>query len=143
MKRMIILLVPMLLLSFLGMPSAKTQGFKVIVNTNSDISSLSKREVSRLFLKKDKSWDNDLAVTPVDLPGAADARVAFSRAIHGKTVSAVRAYWQQKVFSGRDVPPLERDSDASVVAFVRNNPGAIGYVSDDADVHGVKVINIE
>jgi ABC-type phosphate transport system substrate-binding protein len=143
MKKMIILLIPMLLLSFLGMPSAKTQGFKVIVNTDVDVASLSKREVSRLFLKKVKSWDNHITVTPVDLPATADARVVFSRAIHGKSVSAIRAYWQQRVFSGRDVPPPEKGSDASVVAFVRNNPGAIGYVSDDADVHGVKVINIE
>jgi ABC-type phosphate transport system substrate-binding protein len=143
MKRTIILLVPILLLAFLGTPTAKTQGFKVIVNSSTDISSLSKREVSRLFLKKVKTWDNDLKVSPVDLSSKDEARQMFSKEIHGKSVSAIEAYWQQRVFSGRDVPPPERSSDASVVDFVRHNPGAIGYVSETADVRGVRVIDVQ
>jgi len=139
---MIILLVPVLLLSFMSIPSAQTTGFKIIVNQGTDITSLTKKQVSRLFLKKVKTWDDDLKVAPVDLPSTADVRGIFSKEIHGKSVSAVKAYWQQRVFSGRDVPPPEKESDASVVAFVRNNPGAIGYVSEDADVRGVKVVAI-
>lgn len=142
MKRMILLLVPILLLSFMSIPSAKTTGFKVIVNPDTDVTSLTKKQVSRLFLKKVKTWDNDLNVVPVDLPSSADAREIFSKQVHGKSVNAVQAYWQQRVFSGRDVPPPEKESDASVVEFVRNNPGAIGYVSADADVRGVKVIAV-
>lgn len=143
MKRTVVFLIPILLLAFLGTPSAKTQGFKVIVNSRSDVSSLSKREVSRLFLKKVKMWDNDLKVIPVDLPSNEEAREMFSREIHGKSVSAIEAYWQQRVFSGRDVPPPEKRSDASVIDFVRENPGAIGYVSENANVRGVKVIEVE
>jgi ABC-type phosphate transport system substrate-binding protein len=143
MKRFIILLLPMLLLSFVGAPSAKTTGYKVIVNTDSDVTSLTKKQVSRLFLKKVTTWDNNVRVAPVDLPSNADTRGDFSKEIHGKSVSAVKAYWQQRIFSGRDVPPLEKDSDASVVAYVRSNPGAIGYVSVGADVKGVKVVDVE
>ena len=47
------------------------------------------------------------------------------------------------MFSGRDVPPLEKDSDASVINFARNNPGAIGYVSENAKVNGVRVVIIK
>lgn len=143
MKKLFVLLVPILLLSFLETPSAKSTGYKIIVNPKTDVTSLSKREVSRLFLKKVKTWDDDIAVSPVDLPSNETARQTFSRDIHGKSVSAVKAYWQQRVFSGRDVPPPEKDSDASVIAFVRNNPGAIGYVSENADLRGVKVVNVE
>jgi hypothetical protein len=49
-------------------------------------------------------------------------------------VSAVESYWQQAIFSGRSVPPLEKASDAEVLAFVRANPGAVGYVSGGADL---------
>jgi ABC-type phosphate transport system substrate-binding protein len=140
---MILLLVPILLLSFAGMPSAKTTGFKVIVNSDSDVTSLSKKQVSRIFLKKVMTWENDLKVKPVDLSSKANARGNFSKMIHGKSVTAVKAYWQQRVFSGRDVPPPERESDASVLSFVRNNPGAIGYVSENADVRGVRVIVVK
>jgi ABC-type phosphate transport system substrate-binding protein len=143
MKKTILLLVPVLLLSLMSISSANTTGYKVIVHSDTDVTSLSKKQVSRLFLKKVKTWDDDLKVVPVDLLSRADARDDFSKTIHGKSVSAVKAYWQQRVFSGRDVPPTEKESDASVVAFVRTNPGAIGYVSESADVRGVKVIIVK
>lgn len=143
MKRIIILLVPILLLSFSGIPTAKTAGFNIIVNPATDVTSLSKKQVSSLFLKKVKTWNDDLKVLPIDLPAGTETREIFSKDIHGKSVSAVKAYWQTRVFSGHDVPPLEKESDASVVEFVRSNPGAIGYVSADADLRGVKVIVIE
>jgi ABC-type phosphate transport system substrate-binding protein len=143
MKRATLFLAPLLLLSFMGVQPAAARGFKVIVNRQCDVTSLSKKQVSRLFLKKVKSWDNDLRVLPVDLPLDSSARESFSKEVLGKAPVAVKAYWQQRVFSGRDVPPPEKDSDATVEAFVRTNPGAIGYVSADANVHGVKVVTIE
>jgi hypothetical protein len=47
------------------------------------------------------------------------------------------------VFSGRDTPPAIKASDASVLEFVRANPGAIGYVSPGADLAGVKVVSVQ
>lgn len=142
MKRITTLLVSILLFSLMSLASARTAGFKVIVNSDLDVTTLTKKEVSQLFLKKTMTWDNHVKVVPIDLAAAAETREEFSKDIHGKSVSAVKAYWQSRVFSGRDVPPLEKESDASVVEFVRNNPGAIGYVSADADVRGVRVITV-
>jgi hypothetical protein len=53
-------------------------------------------------------------------------------------VGAVRSYWQQRIFSGRDVPPPELDSDEAVVAFVARSPGGIGYVSAATKLSGVR-----
>lgn len=143
MKQSTLFLVPLLLFLFPSAPSAGTRGFKVIVNPESHVTSLTKKEVSRLFLKKVKTWDNDLQVIPVNLPVGSPARDRFAKEIHNKAPVAVKAYWQQRVFSGRDVPPVERKSDASVVAFVRANPGAIGYVSENTDVQGLTVLAIK
>ena len=49
-------------------------------------------------------------------------------------MSAVANYWQRQIFSGRGTPPPIKESDAEVIAFVAANPGAIGYVSADAEV---------
>jgi len=143
MKRISLFLLPLLALLFAGARPAQADEFKVIVNSQLNVTSLTKKEVSRLFLKKVKSWDNDVKVMPVDLPIDAPARESFSKVVLGKDPGAVKAYWQQRVFSGRDVPPPERDSDASVAEFVRNNPGAIGYVSANANVSGVTVITVQ
>jgi hypothetical protein len=67
-------------------------------------------------------------------------RVSFTSAFHGKSVSAVVNYWQQQIFAGRDVPPVEKSSDAEVLATLRSTPGAIGYVSEEASIDGLNVI---
>jgi ABC-type phosphate transport system substrate-binding protein len=55
----------------------------------------------------------------------------------------VKSYWQQQIFSGRDVPPPEKQTENDVVAFVRSNPGAIGYVSKGVDIgRGVKALSV-
>jgi hypothetical protein len=38
------------------------------------------------------------------------------------------------------VPPVQQETDADVVAFVRRNPGAIGYVAGGAQLDGVRVL---
>ena len=57
--------------------------------------------------------------------------------------NAVRSYWQQRIFSGRDVPPPEADSDLAVLRYVKENAGAIGYVSDVPNIQGVRVVTVK
>ena len=61
----------------------------------------------------------------------------------GRSVGAVRAYWQHVVFSGRDVPPPQLASDAEVVKYVATHEGAVGYVSGSAPVEGARVVGVE
>ena len=117
-------------------------GFKVIVNAANPVSSVAKEKVAKMFLKKVSRWENGSAVVPVDQPDEAEPRRAFSEEVIGKSVAGVKSYWQQQIFSGRDVPPPERKSNDSVVAFVKDDPGAIGYVSAGADTSGVKVLTV-
>ena len=88
------------------------------------------------------TWDHGGDVSPVDLGAESGARRAFSKSVLGKSMSAVRSYWQQQIFSGRGVPPPELGSGREVVSFVRRTPGAIGYVSSSTSVGGVKTIEI-
>lgn len=118
------------------------QDYKVIVNSSNKVSSMTKTEVSKLFLKKNARWDNGKKVYPVDLVFNSNIRQAFSVEIHGKRVTAVKAYWQKMIFSGRAVPPPEKASDDEVIAYVRAKPDAIGYVSASAQTGAVKVLRI-
>jgi ABC-type phosphate transport system substrate-binding protein len=117
-------------------------GLRVVVNEANPVSSLSRAEVSELFLKKTTSWPDGTVVLPVDQFEDSEARQVLNREVHHKSGKAVRAYWQQRVFSGRDVPPPEKDTDASVIAFVRRNRGAIGYVTTAGAVSGVKIVAV-
>jgi len=122
--------------------SAQAASYKIIVNNSVPVTSLSKKAASDLFLKKTAKWENGTAVMPVDQLDSSGAREGFSKAVHGKPAAAVKSYWNQQIFSGRDVPPVEKKSDAEVLTFVRSTPGAIGYVSEAASVDGVRVVTV-
>jgi len=122
---------------------ASGQGFKVVVNEANPSEAISKRQLESMFMKKMGTWSNGLPVIPVDQTASSSTRHGFSKVIFGRDTNAIKSYWQRQIFSGRGVPPPEKASDDEVLAFVRVNSGAIGYVSSNADIgSGVKVLEI-
>lgn len=117
--------------------------FRVIINPANPVSSLSAKEASDLLMTKTTRWPDNTAVKPVDQSATSGVRIAFTRDIHGKKIDAVVNYWQQAIFSGRGLPPPAKASDQDVLAYVKANPGAIGYVSVEAPLAGVKVVPIK
>jgi ABC-type phosphate transport system substrate-binding protein len=122
---------------------AMAQDFKVIVNSANATAELTVGEAAKLFLKQALKFPNGTPAQPVDQGKASSVRAAFSKAVLGRPVSAVESYWQQQIFSGKDVPPAAKGSDDEVVTFVKANPGAIGYVSAGASTAGVKVVDVK
>ena len=118
------------------------QGYRVIVHPDNPAESITKSTLSKYLLRKGKRWEHGLSVEPVDLDSQSEVRRAFSREVHGRSVSSIVSYWTRMIFSGRDVPPPEVANDAAVIAHVRSNPGAIGYVSASASLDGVKEITV-
>jgi hypothetical protein len=121
--------------------SAVAEDFKVIVHPQNPAAEIGREELSRLFLKRALRWPDGEAAEPVEPPDDA-VRTRFAEQVHGKRLASVRAFWNQQIFSGRDVPPLERSTDAEVVAWVKAHRGAVGYVTAGADVVGVKVLAV-
>lgn len=142
MKRIIICIFgAFVLVSLLGNQLA-AQEYKVIVNKSSSVTTLTKDQVSKLFLKKITRFSNGNMAYPVDLFAESFIRKKFSEEILGQSISSVRKYWQKQIFSGRGVPPPEKTNDSEVLAFVQENPGAIGYVSGRTNTSDVKVVTI-
>jgi ABC-type phosphate transport system substrate-binding protein len=124
-----------LLAATLGIVAPAGAGpFRVVVNSANPASGMARADVARLFLKKANAWPSGQAAQPVDQSKDSAVRRSFSQAVLGKDVAAVESYWQQAIFSGRAVPPVEKASDADVLALVRQNPNAIGYVSAGAEL---------
>ena len=116
---------------------AAAQGYVVVVNAAGP-ATLTKDEVSKAFLKKGS------ALAAVDQGKTARVRDAFSKDVLGRPASAIATYWQQQIFAGKDVPPPEKGSDADVLAFVKGNPKAIGYVAGGAALpDGVKAVTVQ
>jgi len=48
------------------------------------------------------------------------------------------------IFSGREVPPVEKTSGEEALAFVRDNTGAIAYVAAGTPLgRGVKALTVQ
>lgn len=139
MKRFSIWTVGMALSLALTAPvsTASAQGYTIVVNDGGP-ATLSRDEVSRIFLKKSTK------LTPVDQNRESKVRAVFSKAVLGRPITAIVSYWQQQIFSGGDSPPVEKGSDADVLAYVRANPKAIGYVAAGTDLgSGVRAVTVQ
>ncbi|HEX3695123.1 MAG TPA: hypothetical protein VH374_07010 [Polyangia bacterium] len=122
-------------------PSASA-AFRVIVSPSNPIDSVDRRFLLEAFLRKRATWPDGQPLRPVDQPADSPTRRRFSDEALRRSVSAVKAFWLQAIFSGRSVPPPEVDSDDQVVKFVLQTAGAIGYVSADAALGGARVISV-
>lgn len=116
--------------------------FHVIVNPDNATSAIERKFLAEAFLKKVTRWPDDELIRPVDLESSAAARRAFSDDVLKRSVAAVKSYWQQMVFSGGGVPPLELDNEGDVVKFVLRNRGAVGYVSGGVNLQGAKIVTV-
>jgi ABC-type phosphate transport system substrate-binding protein len=115
---------------------------RVVVNAQNPATAVERKFLEEAFLKKVTRWDGGEIIHPVDRDEGSPLRRRFSDQVLQRSVEAVKSYWQQRVFSGDNVPPPELDSDAAVVRYVAKYPGAVGYVSAASSVDGVKVIPV-
>jgi ABC-type phosphate transport system substrate-binding protein len=136
-----LLLVATILLSAAPAQQARSHAaFIVIAHPSTTASTLTRAELSAIFMRRTRSWNNGTEVRPVE-PSSTRARELFSRTIHGKSLAYVTRYWHRVIFAGRGVPPSELSTDAAVIEYVKSHRGAIGYV-ETAPGDGVKVLAV-
>ncbi len=112
-------------------------GYVIVINSENPATELTADEISRVFRKTTTRWPNGQDAVPIDLPQNSTVRAAFTQNIHDKPVSAIQAYWQRQIFSARRVrrvPPVEKATDAEVLAYVAANVNAIGYVTPGVEM---------
>jgi hypothetical protein len=126
-----------------GAQASTAPGFRLIVNPLNPVKVVARFFVEQAFLRKVRRWPNGEVIQPVDLDPQSPVRRRWSGEALGRSVEAVRSYWQQMIFSGRDLPPPEMSSEREVVNYVLKNPGSVGYVSVGADLRGAKTIEFE
>jgi hypothetical protein len=120
------------------------QQFLVIVGEKSPLTIVRREQLSQIFLKKEKALPGGREAMPVDIVGHGKVRIAFSNAVHKRSLVAIDNYWSQQIFNGKDVPPPAMARESDIVAFVRGNPDAVGYVSPTTELGpGIRVVRVE
>ena len=120
-----------------------TPAYRVIVHPDNPSTSVTRDFLIDAFLKRTTRWGDGETIRPVDQRSDSLVRRRFSESILQRSVAAVKSYWQQRIFSGRELPPPELDSDEAVVGYVLKHRGALGYVSGSAKLEQAKVVQIQ
>src|SRR6266436_106290 len=88
---------------------------------------LSLPDLSQVYLRRKRFWDDGTPIVPLNLPAGTPLRVAFSRAVLRRTEADLADYWNHQYFYGI-LPPATLASTAAVLRYVAADPNAVGYV---------------
>ena len=143
-KTMFIMILAILAGALLPAPASAGDPFLVVVHKDNPVDSMDRKEISDLFLKVVTNFPGGHEAVPIDLGETSPARVAFSKAVHNRTIKAVKWYWQKRRFAVGGNAPGQATSEANLLRFITTNAQGIGYVSATTDIEAfpVKIIKI-
>ena len=103
------------------------QGTVVIIgNKNLPESSLSKTDIQNIFLGKKTKVDST-NITCVILKSG-EVHENFLKGYLARTSSQYEQYWKKVVFSGQGKAPKVFETEETLIEYVKNTEGAIGYI---------------
>ncbi len=111
----------------------------VIASPDVPAATISMQQLADIYALRKTTWSNQTQIVPVNRESDSDARKEFAGSVFGSTPQDLAELWDKLRFQGKQ-PPLTQISDQAVLGFVRNVPGAIGYIRADEIPTGVKVL---
>lgn len=113
----------------------------VIGNRSVPVSTLTEKEVQRIYLGKKKVWNNGLKVIFAKL-GDDKTTKRFLKHFVKKSPSMFRKYWKKKTFTGVATPPQEFKREKDLVQYISETKGAVGYISSKSYTSSVKILSV-
>jgi ABC-type phosphate transport system substrate-binding protein len=118
----------------LGLPLAATPQtaapttLQPVVIAHSAVGPLDASTLQRLYTGRAIEVDGQ-PVTVINAPPGSALRVRFLQQVLGQDDARYIAYWIVRRHVGKGAPPLELKTATEVIDFVRQTPGAIGYIA--------------
>ncbi|HEY0285256.1 MAG TPA: hypothetical protein VGC23_07705 [Vicinamibacterales bacterium] len=126
-----------------GHASTEIIPFVVIVNTANPVTSLTRVELRRIFMKQSRMWPHGEPMVPVDWDSTHYLRAVFSKDVLNRSVREMAEYWVQQSMTQGLTPPSTQRSARAVMRFVANVPGAISYVPPSEADATVRVVLVQ
>ena len=112
----------------------------VIVHPDSPISSLSEKQIKRLFLGQ-ASGTQGVKLFPVEVGLSSEQKRFFYKELYNKNMKSLQKLWSYRIQMGTgSAPPTQLDSMAEVKKLVSFNPNIIGYIDSHLVDDSVKVV---
>src|SRR5580693_3220260 len=99
-----------------------------VVSAKSAIKTLSKNQITDIFLGRTARFPDGSPAVPIDQSDGAAVRNEFYSSFTGKSAAQIKAYWSKIIFTGRGQPPRAVANGVAMKTFITGNPAAIGYI---------------
>jgi ABC-type phosphate transport system substrate-binding protein len=124
----------------LAMARAGNADVVVVVSAKCAVSTLSKDQVTDIFLGKTTRFPDGAPAVPIDQAEGSPARDEFYSAFANKSPAQMKAHWTKIIFTGRGQPPKSVPNSVEVRKLIAANPQAISYIERSAVDSTVKVL---
>ncbi len=131
-----------LLIAILQVYQSASAEIFVIVNKSNTIQTMTKTEVTGIFMGRYQSFKNGVFALPLDQQSDGQNRASFYTALTGRNISFINAYWTRLLFTGRATPPKGLTDNTSVIDLVKTNPNAIGYIDSSISPDALKDVKV-
>jgi len=112
----------------------------LMVVAHADTPELSKEILQKVYLGKVVEVDGR-RIVPVNLAKGNALRKKFMERIMAQDDEKFIAYWTVRRYIGKGSPPREFGSVKLQLEFLRNTPGAVGYLDDSSKLEpGLKTL---
>lgn len=125
----------------LGLGGASVRADVVaVVSAKSAVATLTKVQLTDIFLGKAIRFPNGSPAVPIDQPEGSVARDEFYAKLVGKSAAQIKAFWSKIIFTGRGQPPKEVADSIEMKKRISADPAAVGYIEENAMDDSVKVV---
>ncbi|MDX2480306.1 MAG: hypothetical protein QNK24_08205 [Desulfuromusa sp.] len=100
------------------------------MNKDSQIDTVSVKDLRRMFLGKSKKWPDGSAVMLVLNPNDA-AHSEFTRTMLHKSPKQLSLFWRKNLYSGRSMMPYSAENPDDMSIYLDKHKNAISYQTKD------------
>lgn len=122
-----------------------SDGWVVVTSDKTPVDQLSAWQLKQIYFGRLDRMKG-MHLVALHLPSDDALRIAFERAYLGEAAD-IEDYWLGEKLKGGGRRPLEVGGWALILAYVRRNPGFIGYIpqerQEEALRQGLKVVSIQ
>ena len=119
---------------------AATADVVAVVSSTSAVSTLSKAQLTDIFLGNGYRFPNGTPAIPIDQAEGSPARDEFYVKYAGKLPAQIKAHWAKMIFTGRGQPPKVVSTDAAIKKLIAANPQVVSYIERGAVDSTVKLV---
>ncbi len=113
----------------------------IIANQNVPDDTLKSKELRQIYYGKRTRWSNGSPLIPVSRRRG-PTQDTFVSDVLRKSFGQYESFWRQALFTGEGIPPRSFESEADLIKYIIETPGALGFVESISDSINVKKLVI-